>query len=332
MNRILRSSVAVGVVAACLAVPAQAQVPQVGPAHHALGWLSTQVGPDGSVAGSAGTTEDVVFGAVSSGVDPSTLGSGSANPVAYLSSNQAGIATDVASAGKLALALRAARLSDAAVVTQVTSGDPVSTIDYAFGILALSAAGKTVFAGWVSTLRSIQITTGADAGSWAYCGDTTSGACAGTGGDSNSTALAIQALRAAGALPNDSAINSAITYLHADQARFSSGGFGYDLNPWTTASDANSDAYVLEALTSAGQDACGTAWQVSGHSAVQDLETLQNGDGSVAYQSGDGALLDTTYATVQAPQGLSGLSLPLQPTWAPGATAAAKAVPALPCA
>jgi len=122
-----------------------------------------------------------------------------------------------------------------------TSGSYGSSIyDQALIVLALVNAGQSVPDGAIAYLLDSQ---SAD-GSWALFGGTEDSV-----GDTNTTAIAIQALVAAG---HPEAIDSALTYLHAVQN--SDGGFPYQ-NPseYGTDTDANSTAIVLQAIVAAGE-------------------------------------------------------------------------------
>jgi len=129
----------------------------------------------------------------------------------------------------------------------------------------------------------------------------------GNGTDTNTTALAVQALVAAGEPLTATAITNALAYLHG--AQNDDGGFPYDPDsPYGTASDANSTAYVAQALAALGQDPSAAAWTPAGKSAIAYLLTLQLPDGSLEWQAGSGANL---MATQQAIPALLGRAYPL---------------------
>gem|GEM_PF-1114637 len=125
------------------------------------------------------------------------------------------------------------------------------------------------------------------------------------GADTNSTAFAVQALKAAG---QTAAIPSALTFLHAAQTTSGpqAGGF-----PWFTGGDPdpNSTALVLQALLAASESPTGGAWTVNGSSPFSILSSWQIttpgpdfGSIYAAWQPGVPSLL-ATY------QGLWGLTL-----------------------
>ncbi len=108
----------------------------------------------------------------------------------------------------------------------------------------------------------------------------------GWGADTNATALAIQAVIAAGDPISSSTIISALTFL--ETAQNEDGGFAYDLTP-DALSDANSTGYVVQSLIAAGEDPLGTRWTISATTPISYLLTLQLPDGSFEWQPGTGA-------------------------------------------
>jgi len=133
-----------------------------------------------------------------------------------------------------------------------------------------------------------------------------------TGEDSNSTALAIQALHAAGVAPT----HDPLPFLHTLQS--SDGGFSYILG---SGSDPNSTAVVLQALTAIGEDPTSATWTDGGHTAIDALMaswlncgSADPGAFSSPYSSGHGDLV----ATVQAVWGVEGKAFPF--TSSPAAT------------
>jgi len=111
--------------------------------------------------------------------------------------------------------------------------------------------------------------------------------------DSNTAALAIMALIAAGEDPGSTAIQDGLKYLKACQQ--DDGGFSYDP---TKGSDTNSTAYAIQAIYAVGQDPTTADWQKDSNSPIQYLLGNQDADGSFVYREGNpGArLLATTQA------------------------------------
>jgi hypothetical protein len=123
----------------------------------------------------------------------------------------------------------------------------------------------------------------------------------GWGRDTNSTALALQALVAAGVPLTNSAIISGQTYLQSAQAP--EGGFSYDPNAsWGNVADSNSTAYVLQALAALGVGAP--------EAAIDFLLVLQGEDGALGWQIEQPAA--NMGSTQQAIPALLGQPYPIQ--------------------
>jgi hypothetical protein len=125
-----------------------------------------------------------------------------------------------------------------------------------------------------------------------------------TGEDSNSTALAIQALHAAGVTPT----HDPLPFLHALQD--SDGGFPLIAGSGT---DPNSTALAVQAIVASGGDPGGSAWTVGGHTPLEALMTSwlncgssDPGAFSSPYSSGHGDLI----AGVQAVWGVEQKAFP----------------------
>jgi hypothetical protein len=129
---------------------------------------------------------------------------------------------------------------------------------------------------------------------------------AGFGADTNTTAIAVQALIAAGQPTTTTAVVDALAFLKTAQAE--SGGFVYDPRTPEYGADANSTAYVIQALLAAGEDPTGDAWMVAGLTPVRFLLGLQLADGSFEWQPNTGSNL---IATAQAVPALLGQSYPI---------------------
>jgi hypothetical protein len=217
----------------------------------------------------AGQSAKVVLGLVAAGVDPTAVGG-----------------TDLL-----------ANIGPADVETGLFGG---GVYGHALVLLAHAATGQTVDAAMVDALRAHQI----DDGAWAFDGTTDSGA-----GDSNTTALAIQALVATGN-GDDPMLTAATAYLQASQ--IDSGAFGFQ--PGGEA-DANSTALALQAIVAIGDDPTGSAW----NDAASALPAFLNPSGALRFTDDEPA--DNIYATVQAIPALAGLPLPVAEACRPGTTA-----------
>ncbi len=161
--------------------------------------------------------------------------------------------------------------------------------DHAIILMAMAVAGEAVPPAAVDALKAVQI---AD-GSWAFDATTTEGA-----GDSNTTAMVIQALVAIGEGDNEM-IAPAVAYL-ATTAE-APGRYGYSAAEPVIA-DANSTALVVQALIATGVD-------VEASGDLAGLASFQNPSGAFRYQDADPA--DNAFATVQAVPALAIAALPV---------------------
>jgi hypothetical protein len=161
--------------------------------------------------------------------------------------------------------------------------------DHAIILMAMSVAGEEVPAEAVTALEDVQI----DDGSWAFDGMTSEGA-----GDSNTTAMVIQALVAIGEGDNDM-IEPAVEYLGTTAE--APGRYGYSAAE-PIVPDANSSALVVQALIATGVD-------VEESGDLAGLATFQNPSGAFRYQDADPA--DNAFATLQAIPALAGVALPV---------------------
>jgi hypothetical protein len=123
--------------------------------------------------------------------------------------------------------------------------------------------------------------------------------------DTNSTALMLQALRAAGQCERTPLVTNALAYFKALQN--ADGGFafaaGYD-------SDANSTAYVIQGLLAAGENPVGPRWTTAdGKTPYDALASFQLPDGSFEWMAGQGS---NALATQQAVAPLLNADFPLQ--------------------
>lgn len=251
------------------------------PVETGLGYLAAQQQPDGgftngfSEGSDLGTTYDVILGITAGGQDASTwVSDGGNSPLDYLYAQVAGGAVDkLGLKAKAVLALLATGQDPTAfaghnLVAELNgtyddnTGSYGSTIfDQALVMLALFNAGQPVPEGAAQYLLDNQCTDGA----WALFGGTTAGT-----GDTNTTALAIQALLVTG---HRDEIGEAFAYFHRVQN--DDGGFPYQ-NPsnYGTDTDANSTAVVLQALLAAGDSL--SNWTPSGTDPLGALVALHD--------------------------------------------------------
>jgi hypothetical protein len=275
----------------------------------AVAWLASQQGPDGGFIGFSGTSDPgVTADAVIALAAANAAGAGVdlAPAVAYLETHAA-VYTEasVARPAKLALAVVAAGADPTAfggldLIALATAGRTTSVnplfgdgvFDHALVMLALAAHGDAVPPTMIDALAATRI---AD-GSWAFDGSTAPGS-----GDSNTTAMVIQALVVTGH-GTDPMVTEALTYLTTVQDP--AGGFAYGGgNPLVP--DANSTALAIQAIIAAGQDPASTDWK----NAAAALAAFQNATGAFRYTDAEPA--DNLFATVQAIPALAGLPLPI---------------------
>jgi hypothetical protein len=279
-------------------------------------WLLSQQGDDGAWVGFNGTSDpgvtiDAVIAlaaARSAGVDVDF-----ASAVAYLQANGKAYAESGAgAAAKLALSAVAAG-QDPATFAGVTSvelalkGFSSATDMYGTGLydtalvsLALGAVNNDP-PGIV--LKSIDKRQMAD-GSWAFDGTTAAG-----NGDTNTTALLIQALVATRHTEGDLILHG-VEYLQRSQL---ANGFSFQPGPGATP-DANSTALVVQALIAAGEDPMAQEWQ----NVYGALLAFQTPSGAFSYQLDP--LEDNLFATVQVIPALAKLAFPVQPAATPVAS------------
>jgi len=289
------------------AVPAWAGSPE------ALDWLRTQQSADGGFAGdfdsasSLNATMEAVFAIVAGGEDPTTWVQQGNTPISFLESQAESALALPGDNAKLILAAVAAgrnprdfggldlvasleaKLDDRGLYGGTETG---SVFGQALALLALKATHRPIPASAVEWLVGVQL----DDGSWSWNGDTTPGS-----GDSNSTALAIQALVATGG--QDAAVDKALNYLRGIQNE--DGGFPYQKpSEFGSDTDANSTAYVIQALVATGNDPTGDDWAVDGATPMAALAGLQSESGAFVWQAAVPG--DSFLATVQAVPALAG--------------------------
>jgi hypothetical protein len=312
-------------VSPALAAPAGGAVDQ------ALTWLKSQQNADGgfsngfSPESNLAATAEAVIALAAGGLDAGEVRSAeAASPLDYLYQQvQAGKVEGVGPTAKVVLALVAAGVDPTSfggrdLIGQIEADyDPDSgsyggsIFDQALVVLALVNAGRAVPEGAADYLMAYQTTDGA----WSFMGDT-----AALSGDTNTTALVVQALVAAG-YQNET--GRALDYLRRVQN--ADAGWPYQ-NPsaYGTETDANSTALVLQAIYAAGQ-APGD-WYVGGSDPLGVLLSLQNASGSFSFQASFPG--DNLLATVQAIPAAAGVTLVrVQSVPTSGAPGTAAAVP-----
>jgi hypothetical protein len=268
-------------------------------------WLDQQRKPDGSfddgVFNPVDLTANAVMGETAAGAAPAQA------TLAWLRDSSA--AASYASKGpgaaaKLALALESAGGDAGGLLTSVQAavrGDTFSgtagDFDVSLAVLALGGGARTVPAAILNGLEGRQ----QPDGGWAFA--------KGQPSDTNTTAVALMALAAAGRGHSPAAARG-VGFLDAQQ--FESAGWGYDRRSKDIkAMDANSSGLVLSALSALGIDQEGKA--KGGVTPRDALLGLQLPSGGFAFDAGKAkAGTADQLATAQALVGLAGRTLPVQ--------------------
>jgi prenyltransferase beta subunit len=285
----------------------------------ALDYLKTQQNPDGGwgsglgAESTAGSTADAVLAIVAAGGTLEEFAPEGNTPLDYLAhrsedldtaGDRAKVLMAVVAAGDdprnfadVDLVLRLERLvgEDGRIGTEADT-----FYAHCLSVLALRSVSRPVPEASLELIRAGQISDG----SWAWNGEPLEGT-----GDTNSTAVAVQALVAAGEPAASDVIQQALAYLEAVQNE--DGGFPYQKpSDFGTDTDANSTAVVIQAILAAGQDPAGADWAADdGKTPVDALLALQNESGAFAWQATMPD--DNLLSTVQALPAVAGKPLPL---------------------
>lgn len=273
----------------------------------AIDWLRNLQQANGGYGG-AGPSAEVLMAAGANGMTGATWRTytATASLGSYIFKTGAAYSRNGAAAsGKLALAMA----TDAGGVWPAGAVKPMAYYSDTIGaynihpgvnawaILGTAALSEPVRAEAVQTLKNAIRPNGG----WEWMN--------GFGTDSNSTALAVQALIAAGEPVNATEVISGIIYLKSSQ-NITDAGFAY--NPaggWPGAedSDVSSTAYAIQTIIAAGQDPNGMAWAIAnGTTPITYLLSLQQPDGS--FSNGND---NSEVSTRQAIPALLGRPLPI---------------------
>ncbi len=275
--------------------------------YRALAYAQAQQDPtDGSYAGSAAASVEMLLALAANQIDaatwqaapdaPSLLDFVTANVADY--SQESGGAT-----GKLAVSLAGAghcwpgdarRPSE--YYAEASSTELVDAGFLAWAVLGMAALEEPIPEDAINALRELALPDGG----WEWSKD--------FGRDTNTTSIVLQALAAAGIERDDPLVEAALAYLHSAQTE--SGGFSYDPAVGGGEADANSTAYVVQALAAWGEDPTSPDWQQPNGTPIDYLLSLQSENGALSWQSGQtGANLS---ATQQAIPALLGQAYPVQ--------------------
>jgi len=276
-----------------------------------LEWLRPLQSADDGGYGSGGVTAETLLAVAANGYKASEWRRTALSPSlsTYFLASGANLANSgAASAGKMALSLAAGSACWPLNATLPISYYHPGTGAYSstnpfdsgigpqvWGMLGTAALNQTIPPLAAQFLKAAQ----QPGGGWEWD--------VGWGADTNTTALAVQALLAAGEPATNAAIVNGLNYLAAAQNE--DGGFPYSpTSPWGTESDANSTAYVVQAILAAGQNPETGTWVAANGDPISYLLGMQLADGSFEWQPGFGS---NASATRQAIPALLGRPFPL---------------------
>jgi hypothetical protein len=251
----------------------------------AVSWLMDQQQSDGGFSNGLapesdiGTTSDAIFALVFAGEEPSSVKNGGKSPIDFLEEHiRAGDVLSAGVAAKIVLALNAAGLDPRSfggqdLVRTVQEGYDASTglfglgpFDSGLAISAMMAVGADLPEGAISGLLSTRL----EDGSFSFSAEPGQGT-----GDSNTTALAVQALISTGARDE---IKPSLDYFQATQNE--DGGWTYQKpSEFGEETDTNSTALVIQALDAAGESL------VEWGDPLMTLASLQREDGAFGFSA-----------------------------------------------
>jgi hypothetical protein len=282
-------------------------------AAQALQWLIDQQGPDGGFPGfegesEPGATADAIVALAAAGGSIDRSGDVLAAALDFLESSSGDYAETQAGAAKTILAVHAAGgepgnfgNEDLVGLLQDRADPDTGTYDeqlfiHATALLAIGASGEAPVDGAVDAVVERQT----EDGSWAFSGETEPGT-----GDTNTTAMAIQALVALDVEAED-AIDTALDYL--SDAQLEDGSVVYSVGAEDPpVGDSNSTALALQAMLAAGPDAESDQVQ----SATDALVAFQNDSGALGYRADMPE--DNALSTAQGIPAMLHLTLPVDP-------------------
>jgi hypothetical protein len=256
-------------------------------AAQALAWLKTQQNADGGFgsgfgpSSAIGPTADAIIAIASGGQDASTWTNGGHSPIDYLRAQiEAGNFRLPGEIAKTILALTATGQDPRAFGGRDLIADlnghfdaasglfSASMYDQALALLALRNAAEPAPDAAVNALLGAQTVEGG----WAFDGSTIAGAA-----DSNTTALAVQALVAAGRKDDT---GRALDYFRRVQN--ADAGWTYQVpSAFGTDTDANSTALGIQAILAVGDSL--SNWSTGASDPLGALLALQNADGSFSF-------------------------------------------------
>ena len=309
---------ALGVTARVTGAQTSAGTPEHQAALNALLYLEgQQSGTDGSLAGGFSVNDLYVLGAAAGGYDPHTLRHGGPSVVDYLTSHAAAAcpaatatSPSAGACGELVQAALAAGADPRAfggldLVSRLNAYYDPSTGKYgdgqaftqALAIQGLVGDHQTVPVAAMAFLRAAEDSDGG----WDFqdVHDDPNAATNFDTSDSNSTAMVLMALDAAGDHSRDTA---GLAWLHPLQS--TDGGFSFQGG----GSDPDSTALVLQAILATGASPASPAWTVSGHTPAGYLVATQDSSGGYAFPGNPGP---DAFTTSQVPPALDGTAFPI---------------------
>ena len=319
MGRISRRTAgagALGVLVCALAgVTVRGTGAQADPGTRAIEYLEgQQSATDGSLPGGFSVNDQYVIGAAAGGYDPKLLSNGGPSVIDYLSANAGAacpaptaVAASAGNCGALIQAVLAAvldphvfggldllaRLSTYFDPSTGKYGDGYS-FDQSLAVQAVVAAGQPVPSGAVAFLHSAEDSDGG----WDYQDKHNDTSNSYDTSDTNSTAVVLMALDAAGDHSRD---HAGLAWMHPLQN--ADGGFPFQ----SGGSDPDSTALVLQAVLATGGHPTSAAWTVNGHTPFSELVATQDPSGAYAYQGGP----PSPFTTSPVPPALFGRALPV---------------------
>ena len=261
----------------------------------ALNYLHSRQLSSGAIAGSA-ISAWAVMAIASAGQDPNTWNAGGDSIVAYLASKVQYLDSEIpryTAWERSVLATAAAQgnpwsFGTPNAVNQVATlkgffdgtqiGDPTLLNDDFWGILALRAVSEPQSSIIIQSTKDFILSKQHNDGGWRWAIGN-SDILSDPTDDGDSTSIAIVALIAAGVPASDPRIANGLNYLKTQQ--MNDGGFTL-----YGATNSGSDTWALGAIVAAGQNPLGADWTKNGHTAVDHLLALQDGDGAFKWTAG----------------------------------------------
>ncbi|MCO6449994.1 MAG: hypothetical protein J5I90_04325 [Caldilineales bacterium] len=272
----------------------------------ALAWLHSQQSNDGKVGGFGNSCETAWVVAVT-GENPDGA-SWTKGGISLLDACEAETPTFLANkdGGRIAKVLRAVVAADAnprqfggldLIALLESEYDPAtglyqefSLFRHGLAILALHEAGQSIPAKAVETILVQQ----RPDGSWGWPLDPTPGDGSPATGDTDTTGLMLQALRAAGEPPYTASQNRAVQLLEEQQN--ADGGWGSDADD---ASNSDSTALIIQGLLAAGVNPESSRFAPGGETPVQTLLAFQAANGSFYWtHDSPGAIMRSTLDSI----------------------------------